>query len=213
MEMKRSKERINFLLNNIPEHCTHLPAFENCTQRMTEDKIAESVVELITVTEEANQFFSHEFWLVLGEIADDLKMNVQSRFCKLQAKKMKKYNIPFGWTLESISSGRSIVYIPQLQIEKWLNERRSGDNILEILQDNGLHLKMHGRSGTLYYVNQGRIIEIDCEYDAYGLAVFVNDISHWSFPEFVSLMPAERTKFIEEINEWAQQSKGNVTIC
>jgi hypothetical protein len=100
--------------------------------------------------------------------------------------------------------------IPLQTIDKWDSTRHDEDSVEAFRNSVGFHLKRHGRSGTIYYVdNSSKVCE--CYYELSGVAnydilVAENQLSEWFLPAREKLSSVEKEKIITEMKSWLANS-------
>jgi len=112
-------------------------------------------------------------------------------------KKKTEHHLPEGWSETKISDNLYITNIPEAQKQKWDNERREKDGVKKIAQKNGFHLKNHGRSGTVYYVESEKVCEIYFEISGvpeYDLIFYFDSLENWFLPTDVTMASKDKEK-------------------
>ena len=108
-------------------------------------------------------------------------------------------------------SGTSYVHtIPQQTIDKWDSERHTKDGVETFRNNVGFHLKQHGRSGTIYYVDSSsKVCECYCDLSGaanYDIIVPENQLTEWFLPAKEKLSSTEKEKIIAEMKTWLAES-------
>lgn len=122
----------------------------------------------------------------------------------------RKLKLPEGWTETKISENTYLTHVPEEQIEAWEKERREEDDVNKLINKDGFHLISRGRSGTVYYVNSGRICEIYFEIsgvEKYDLLFWFEDLKNWFYPEKVTILTDEKNKIKTEFEIWLKTKK------
>jgi hypothetical protein len=94
--------------------------------------------------------------------------------------------LPEGSTETKISEDTYITHIPQEQKDKWENERRKKDKIDKLSKRDGFYDKSSGRAGTIYYVENGKVCELDYEISGvkeFDILIYFNQLTEWVFPD------------------------------
>jgi len=100
--------------------------------------------------------------------------------------------------------------IPKQTIDKWDSERHNKDGVETFRNNVGFHLKQHGISGTIYYVDNSRkVCECYCELSGvatYDILVPKDQLSEWFLPVKEKLSSAEKERIIAEMKTWLVES-------
>ena len=107
---------------------------------------------------------------------------------------------------EKVSPTSYVHTIPQQTIDKWAYERHNEDNVESFKDIAGFHIKQHGRSGSIYYVDHsGKVCECYYEFSGsanYDICVAESQLSEWFLPAKEKLSSAEKEKIITEMKTW-----------
>lgn len=100
---------------------------------------------------------------------------------------------------------------PQQTIETWAAKRHMSDDVENLKDTVGFHLKPDGINGTIYYVDNSRKV-CECYFElsgvaAYDILVAENQLSEWFLPIKEKLYPAEKDKIIAEMKAWLAELK------
>ena len=112
---------------------------------------------------------------------------------------------------EKISNTSYVHTIPRQTIDAWAAERHRIDDVENLKDTVGFHLKHHGRSGTIYYVDNSRKV-CECYFELSGVATYdilvaENQLIEWFLPTKEKLYTAEKDKIIAEMKTWLAESK------
>jgi hypothetical protein len=122
----------------------------------------------------------------------------------------KTFKTPKGWTTTKIDDTTySHTISPELK-QKWINERRERDNLQSFINIDGFHEKNNGRAGTIYYVESGRILEINYEISGvpqYDLLIYFDAVDEWALPVKKSISFAEKETIKERLKAWFDERK------
>ncbi|MCP4607555.1 MAG: hypothetical protein GY845_02410 [Planctomycetes bacterium] len=127
-----------------------------------------------------------------------------------------EFNTPPGWKTIKISEDAYIEIIPQEQIEAWDHERRQKDKLHKLMQKDGFHIKQHGRTGTIYYIDSGRVCEIDFELAGVrelDILISPNAIESWALPEHTVLTQEERDNIRRDLKNWLIKKGIKADLC
>ncbi len=213
---KASPEKIlRRLVDYMPGHYTRHPAFLRCVQRLDRGDCGGALAQLIALTGDFDHYFSDEFWRALARAAEALEMADEAARCQRQLARTLKVagGIPFGWTEAVISPTLRKTFIAERIKAAWVAKRRAKDGVDRLIRAEGLHLRMDGRAGTLYYVRGGRLAEIDGELGVSGLILYFSGTTHWSLPKRQTLTPEEISDLRASIEAWAGQGNGPVELA
>jgi len=97
-------------------------------------------------------------------------------------------------------------------IEKWNNKRRDEDNVLELINKEGMHFKPRGRSGYLYFTYKSRIAEIYTELGFKGIIIQYRNTDTWQLPKNQKMTQEERDITLLEIKKWREKTGNTLDI-
>jgi hypothetical protein len=124
--------------------------------------------------------------------------------------KKKTSVIPNGITRVKISDNVFETRVSEEQREIWNSERWKKDNVTNLLAKDGFHIKDHGRSGSIYYIEQGKMCEIYFEISGvpqYDIVISFDGLRSWSLPQVAPLIP-DKIKSIEiELISWLKKKR------
>ncbi len=106
-------------------------------------------------------------------------------FSKIFKTKDSNRKLPDDWTETKISDDTYITHIPQEQKYKWKNERREKDKIDKLIKIDGFHDKSSGRTGVIYYVENGKVCELDYKISGvknFDILMSFDQLAEWVFP-------------------------------
>jgi hypothetical protein len=75
------------------------------------------------------------------------------------------------------------------------------DNVDGLIGKNGVHLKSHGRAGTIYFVDELEVFEVEYELGMKGLIIYFD-----SFFKKQQLEPGKELYIKNAIEEWANNT-------
>ena len=116
--------------------------------------------------------------------------------------------LPEGWSQTKISENDYTMHIPQDQKDKWIEERHKRDNVNSLIKMDGFHLKPEGRSGTIYYVENGMLCEMDIEISGakqFDILIYFDGLSEWILPKKQLLNQDEKTQILERLKLWLEK--------
>ena len=117
----------------------------------------------------------------------------------------KEHKLPKGWTERKISEDVYLTNIPQEQKDKWKAKRRKRDNVDQLINKNGFHIKDSGRAGTIYYVETGKYCEIDFELsgvDKFDILIFFDSLTDWVLPDKQLMNTDEKGELKNKLKSW-----------
>lgn len=186
---------------------------KNSNDFLQQNELGLALDSLLELTEETGHYFSDKYWLDLADAADKMEMNKERDFCRQQIRKTEKdlkFKVSFGSTVEKIDDTHFQHYTSEKIKDKWANERREKDNVDQILNNDGLHFKSHGRNGFFYFVDKGRLAEIEYELGVNGLIIWFNSTDNWGVPDKLPLTTNEKMTIKTEIEKWAERTKNAI---
>jgi len=131
-------------------------------------------------------------------------------------KKPKEAHLPAGWSETRISDSTFLVDIPEASRQKWEDDRREKDKVEKLQKKDGFYLKQDGRSGTIYYVNLGRVCEVYFEnapgVSGYDILVNFHTLKKWFYPSDTIITPQELDSIKEKLSIWLKEKKLNAEI-
>lgn len=113
-------------------------------------------------------------------------------------------------TETKISEYSYFVNTPQEEKDKWKTERWKKDKVERFVEKDGFHLKEDGRCGIIYFVEKGKICEIDFEISGvsqYDILVFFDGLSEWVFPSKNEMTDIEKEVIKEKLIIWLKTKK------
>jgi hypothetical protein len=194
----------------LPEFYRTEPGFSACL-RSAANHDSKAVASLIALTTVEGHYFSDDFWKEVSESARLLALPEQVSYCKKQISKNAqelKDKTPRGWTTVKVGTSGYKHYIAQSIKDSWNEERRRKHNVPKLLQENGFHLVKDGRVGTIYYVKDGQLIEIDLEMAGsreYDIIIFFGAVTHYALPKKISLTEDEKNQLKIELVGWLSE--------
>lgn len=107
---------------------------------------------------------------------------------------------------KKISPTSYVHTIPQKTIDAWAVERHRKDGV-EYLKDTvGFHIKKHGRSGSIYFVDPShRVCEFNYELsgaDAYDILITPPGPLEWFLPGRELLSESDKAEIIAKLKQW-----------
>ena len=88
---------------------------------------------------------------------------------------------------------------------EWANERIKKDKLNKLLKQNGFHIKWHGRAGTIYFIENGKVCEIEFEMSGvseYDILIYFDSLDSWALPEKKMLTEKEKSTLRKKIIDW-----------
>ena len=114
------------------------------------------------------------------------------------------------WETIKISDNLFIEKIPESVKEKWRRERRNKDNLNSFISENGFHFKPDGRSATIYYIENRKVCELDCEMAVgpdVNIIIYRKSMENWALPKKEKLSLDEKTIFEKSLEIWLKEQK------
>ncbi|MEJ7684444.1 MAG: hypothetical protein WKG06_42680 [Segetibacter sp.] len=168
---------------------------------------------LIEMADESGHYFSEDFWLNLATCADKMQQTQQAEYCRQQILKNEKEigrKTPNGWTTVKIDETHFQNHIAEIVKDKWQNERRQKDKLDDLLKKDGFHIKYHGRAGMIYYIDNGKALEINFEMSAvrqYDLLLYFDTLKGWTIPNNEKFAFKEQSAIREKLLAWLKSKR------
>lgn len=196
------KENIQLLIDSVPELHKKHPKWAQCIAHADKAKWAKALSSLIEIAVSSGFYFSEQFWNIISESAQLLNRKEEIAECQKQIARLKQDQVivPFGWTSKKIGAGNFEVYIARKLQDDWHTERRRKDGLASLISKEGFHFKPHGKMGYVYYVNKGRITEVEWHEGEIEGATFSK---YWVYPDKRLLTDDEYQRIYAELKEWA----------
>ena len=210
---KTPNQIIKNLIDYLPAVYSNHRQLKNSNDFLQQNELGLALDSLLELTEETGHYFADKYWLDLADAADKMEMNKERDFCRQQIRKTEKdlkFKVSFGSTVEKIDDTHFQHYTSEKIKDKWANERREKDNVDQILNNDGLHFKSHGRNGFFYFVDKGRLAEIEYELGVNGLIIWFNSTDNWGVPDKLPLTTNEKMTIKTEIEKWAERTKNAI---
>jgi hypothetical protein len=197
----------------VPQFYRDSKHFQDSKEFLKQNEWGLALESLIELADESGHYFSETFWINLAICADKMKMNKEAGYCRQQIIKNEKElrtKTPNGWTTIKLDDTHYEHKIAEAVEDKWTNERYQKDNLDKLLKRDGFHLKSQGRAGTIYYIDNGRVLEICFEMSGvpqYDLLLFFDNIENWSIPKGEPLDVSQKTQIREQLLEWLKTKR------
>ncbi len=203
-------ETIKRMIDFMPEFYKSHQQFKNCAEFSEHREWDFALDSLIALADETKHYFSEDFWLGLADAADKMKMEKQANYCRKQIQNNLieiKFKIPFGWTTVKIDDTHFEQHISEKLKLQWATNRREKDNVQNLINTDGIHLKSNGRNGYIYYVEKEKVTEIEYELGVKGLILWFDSVDSWVLPTKQRLTKDEKIKIKNIIEDWGAQTK------
>ena len=207
------KEIISHILEFLPELYKSHRQYKNCVEFLDNREWGLALDSLIELSEETGHYFSGDFWSELLIAAEKMNMNEQAQYCNFQIKRnleQIKWKMSFGSTVLKIDDIHFEHYYSQKLKDQWAAERHINDSIENFKDIDGVHLKSYGRSGFIYFVDKGRIAEIEYELGIKGLIIWFKSTDIWYFPNKQKLTANEKLNIKNSLIQWAVSTKNEI---
>jgi len=207
------KEVLSEVAEFIPDRYKNDRQFINFQEFIVHDELILALKSLIELANESGHFFSDTFWMDLSSCASRMSMFSIGDYCSQQILRNKTelgHSIPKGWTQEKVSETKSHIYIAEKTMNEWAVERREKDQLSSFIAINGFQIKSHGRAGTIYYIEDGKVLEIEFEISGvkqYDIIIFYDSACNWALPSQVKISELEKTQIRERLIEWLKFKK------
>jgi hypothetical protein len=197
----------------VPEFYTGTEKFKESKEFLKHNEWGLALDTLIEMADESGHNFSEEFWFNLATCANKMKMTQQAKFCRQQIVRNEKEignKTPNGWTTIKIDDTHFNHHIAEIVKDEWATERRQKDKLNELIKVNGFHIKSHGRGGMIYYIDNGRVLEIDFEMSGvpqYDLLLYFDALKCWTIPKDEPFSFREQPGIKERLLEWLKSKQ------
>ena len=115
-------------------------------------------------------------------------------------------NNEWGLALDSlIEMANESGHFAEVVKDKLAGERHQKDMLNELLTHNGFHLKPQGRVGTIYYIDNGKVLEIGYEISGvpqYDLLPYFDNIETWAIPNGEPVHPKQKVEIRQQLIAW-----------
>lgn len=210
---KSMKEVLSEVAEFIPDRYKNDRQFINFQQFIEHYEWGLALESLVELADESGHFFSDAFWIDLSNCAKEMSMFSIADYCSQQILRNKTelgHSIPKGWTEQKISDTLFNTYIAEKVKNEWAAERREKDNLSSFIKVNGFHIKSHGRAGTIYYIEDEKVLEIDFEISGvkqYDILIFYDSVCNWALPSQVKISELQKSEIRERLVEWLKFKK------
>lgn len=197
----------------VPEFYKNSKYFIESKDFLKQNEWGLALDTLIEMADESGHYFSEDFWMNLTTCADKMQMSQQAEFCRQQIIKNEKEigtKTPKGWTTIKIDENTREHHIAKIVKDKWISDRHQKDKLNDLLKVNGFHIKYHGRSGVIYYIDNGKVLEIGFEMSAvrgYDLSLYFDDLKGWTIPSYESFAFKEQSEIKEKLLSWLKSKR------
>jgi hypothetical protein len=197
----------------VPEFYRDSKHYKDSKEFLENNEWGLALESLIEMANESGHYFSETFWLDLAICADKMQMNKEAEYCRQQVVKNERElrtKTPNGWTTIKLDDTHYEHKIAAAVEDKWTSERHKKDNLDKLLKQDGFYLKSHGRAGTIYYIDNGRVLEIGFEMSGvpqYELLLFFDNIETWSIPKNELLSVSQKTRIHEQLLDWLKSKR------
>jgi hypothetical protein len=91
------------------------------------------------------------------------------------------------------------------RVEGWAAKRRRQDKVEQMRRVDGFYYCAHGREGMIYYVQQGRVLELYSEMAGdkqFAFLIHFQEATHWALPGKQVLSLEEKAVIREQLRKW-----------
>ncbi|MEA5401777.1 hypothetical protein VB776_02545 [Arcicella sp. DC2W] len=197
----------------VPEFYKESEKFKESKDFLKHNEWGLSLETLIEMADESGHYFSEDFWLDLATCADKMEMIQQAEFCRKQIIKNEKEigkKTPKGWTTIKIDDTHFENQIAEIVKDNCTTERHQKDKFNELVKDNGFHIKYHGRAGMIYYIDNGKVLEIDFEMSGvrkYDILLFFDTLRSWTIPKNEPFAFGQQSEIRDKLLKWLKSKR------
>lgn len=197
----------------VPDFYKNSQHFKESKDFLNNNEWGLALDALIEMVDESGHYFSEDFWLNLATCADKMQMTQQAEHCRRQITRNEKEignKMPKGWTTIKVDDKRFQHHIAEIVKDEWASERHRKDKLNELLKVNGFHIKHHGRSGMIYYIDDGKVLEISFEMSGvrqYDLLLYFDTIKGWTIPKNEPFAFNQQSEIRERLLEWLKSKR------
>jgi hypothetical protein len=201
------------LIEYMPEFYKTQRQYINCIDFLEHREWELALDSLIELADETGHYFSEDYWIGLADSAEKMKLSKKSSYCRQQIKRNEndiKSKTPFGWTTIKIDYNHFQSHISEKLKDEWADKRRNKDQVLSLIDKDGVHLKSHGRTGFIYVVDNAKIAEIEFELGVNGLILYFSNMTNWELPTRLLLTTEEKLNIRNKISNWATTTRNAI---
>jgi hypothetical protein len=197
----------------VPKFYKKNQHFKDSKEFLEHNEWGLALESLIEMADESGHYFSETFWLDLAACADKMQMSEQADYCREQLLKNGKElgtKTPNGRTTIKLDETNYQHQIAEIIKDKWTSERHQKDKLNELIKVNGFHIKYHGRAGMIYYIDNGKVLEIDFEMSGvpqYDLLPYFDNLKGWTIPKDEPFAFKEQSAIKEKLLEWLKSKR------
>lgn len=191
----------------VPEFYKDSEKFKEIKEFLDHNEWGLALETLIEIADESGHYFSEDFWHNLATCVDKIQMPQQADYCRQQVIRNEKEvgnKTPKGWTTIKIDDTHFQHHIAEIVKDEWTSERHQKDKLKDLLKINGFHIKHNGRAGIIYYIDEGKVLEIYFEMSGvpqYDLLLYFDTLTGWTIPKGESFAPKEQSAIKEKLLE------------
>lgn len=197
----------------VPEFYRSSRHFKSSQEFLNNNELGLALESLIEMADESGHYFSETFWTNLSACAEKMKMTQQAYYCRQQIIRNESelpIKTPNGFTTIKLNDLHYEHEIATVIRDRWTSERHQRDQVNKLIKQNGFHLKSQGRDGTIYYVNNGKLLEIYFEMSGvpeYDLLLSFDSIKSWAIPKNEDLSLTQKKEIRKLLLEWLKESQ------
>lgn len=131
-------------------------------------------------------------------------------FAKIFKPKTSETILPEGWTDTKEAEDLFVTEIPNVQKDTWKNERREKDSVEQLIKIDGFHDIPNGRTGTIYYVKNGKVCELHYEISGvlgFDILIYFDQLTEWVLPEVESMSFIDKQSLKLELQNWLNSNQ------
>ena len=198
-----SAEIILWVLDYLPEHYSNERQVISCKDYLKNNEFGLALESLLELPNDTNHYFSDLMWDALSQASLKMNMQPQVKLCQAQKDRNKrdlKLPLIFGWTADVVADDLTNNYIAKKIKDEWDRKQKEKDGFDELIKKNGLHHRGSGRSGTLYIVLDGKVVEVYYEF-TYEIED-LTDFDKWTYPTSEKMTESELNYVKAQVIKW-----------
>ena len=146
----------------IPEFYKENKGFKESEEYLRYNEWGLALESLIELADDSGHYFSNYFWNNLTICANKMEMFAEAEYCRQQLIKNETTlgsKLPNGSTAVKIDDNTYQHYTAKIVINKLADNRREKDKLDELINNDGFHIKWHGRGGLFIMLTTEKFLK------------------------------------------------------